>query len=255
MNCLKNATLLLILVLLGPLVRAQDIPPPVLQFPDKGDTLKLLYPAFAWSPGMPNDPAQPARHQIRLVEVLGEQTPEAAIMANPDFFAASNLYTSTFIYPFAAPLLRKYKHYAWQVTSEFEYTLSSGETNARRQAVVKSEVFDFWINDDMSDAECVPTLYTVLDDRFYVVGDKLQFQLPASVADQAGQFTYSIQDLRKNVLVRDFKPVKEPKQDQYSFDLSSAEAFRKEKSASGKFYLLEARHASGAVYWLRFTRR
>lgn len=257
MKLLKDAALLLVLylVLVGQLVRAQDVPPPVLQFPDKGDTLKLLYPAFAWAPSLPDNPSQPARYQIRIVEVLGDQSPEAAILANPDWFAAGNLYTTVFIYPFQAPIFRKYKQYAWQVTGEYTYNVSSGEASVTQKALVKSEVFDFWINDDMSDAECVPTLYAKLDERFYVVGNKIQFQLPPAIADQPSRITYAVYDLRKNVMIRDVKPVKETNKDQYSFDLSAITTFNKEKPIPGRFYILEATHPSGAVYRLKFTRR
>lgn len=225
----------------------------MLLHPAHGDTLPELYPSFTWAPALTQTGTQPL-YQLRLVEVMGNQTPEAAIQQNPDVWRVANLRTAVYPYSVAAPLLGKNKKYAWQVTTQYTYAVASQEQVATKSRLAQSEVFAFVINDDMSDENCTPTLYKRLDSRFYVFDETLAFRLPAEAEGQIKEFRFDILDARSKA-VQEGVPVKEQAgAGKYTVALDRYETFRK-KATRHRFYVLKASNAAGEVYQLKFTTR
>jgi hypothetical protein len=231
---------------------AQDVAPPTLIYPTNGDTIQALFPVFSWTVAYPLPAGDRTGYRVRLVEVLGNQTPEAAIQANPDWFSQGNIAQNVLAYPVSAPLLRQNKRYAWQVSVQFTEALNTGEQVASRLRTVHSEVYDFVLRDNMSDEACVPFLFEKLDERFYVFNDyDLKFKFKENTAGGSAM-SYLITDQRGNdVIGRPVAPVRE-QAGHYSIPLKQYEAFRR-KSARGKFYLLEARSPEGRIYKLKFA--
>lgn len=221
-------------------------------YPVRGDTLVELYPSFNWTPPLATTPVPPV-YQLRLVEVLAGQTPEAAIQQNPDVWRATNVRTNLCAYPITAPPLGKNKTYAWQVTTQTGRTIGAGEQNVNLPLLTPGEVSYFVFNDDMSDEQCTPTLYKQLDSRFYVFNDVLRFRLPAEAAGRITDFSFAIYNLRQDLVTPATLPVQAGNgAGEYNIALVRYEAFRK-KTSKNQFYVLKATSPSGEVYQLKFT--
>jgi hypothetical protein len=230
----------------------QDVAPPTLVYPVDGDTIQALFPVFNCTVAYPLTAGKGAAYRVRLVEVLGNQTPEAAIQANPDWFSQANLAQNVLPYPVSAPLLRQNKHYAWQVSVQFAESVNSGEQMASRLRTVNSEVYDFVLRDNMSNEACIPFLFEKLDERFYVFNDyELKFNLKENTPD-AGALSYLITDQRSNDVVGEpVRPVRAT-EGHYTVPLRKYETFRR-KSAKGRYHFLEARSPEGRTYKLKFA--
>jgi len=59
--------------------------PPRLILPRDGDTIRVKYPRFSWTPPGP-PPSGPVAYTLQVFEVLPEQTKEEAAAANPPWF-------------------------------------------------------------------------------------------------------------------------------------------------------------------------
>ena len=230
----------------------QDVAPPTLVYPTNGDTIQALFPVFSWTVAYPLTAGKGTGYRVRVVEVLGNQTPEAAIQANPDWFSQANIAQNVLAYPVSAPLLRQHKRYAWQVSAQFSEGATNGEQVANRPRTVNSEVYEFVLRDNMSDEACIPFLFEKLDERFYVFNDyDLKFKLNENTPG-GNALSYRITDPRGNdVLGQPVRPVL-AEGGHYSVPLRQYEAFRR-KSAKGRFYLLEARSPEGRTYALKFA--
>jgi hypothetical protein len=228
------------------------VAPPTLVYPGNGDTIQALFPVFNWTVAYPLTAGKGGGYRVRLVEVLGNQTPEAAIQANPDWFSQNNIPQNVLAYPVSAPLLRQNKRYAWQVSAQFSEGATTGEQVANRPRTVSSEVYDFVLRDNMSDEACIPFLFEKLDERFYVFNDyDLKFKLGENTP-RGDALSYLITDNRGNdVIGQPIVPVR-MEGGHYSVPLRKYEAFRR-KSAKGRFYFLEARSPEGRTYKLKFA--
>ncbi len=112
-------------------VRVSPSGPPRLQTPLDNAHITERNPRFAWLAPMPAVPE--VSYELKLVQVLRGQTPEAAMMANPPFFSASDLRTTSLVYPRSARPLAAGARYAWQVKAFNRGTL-----------VGSSAVWSFW---------------------------------------------------------------------------------------------------------------
>jgi len=87
----------------------------VLIQPENGSELNPEEPiVFTWR--APIGAREPCCPFIKIVEIIGNQSPEAAIKNNPAFYSNDNLRTSSFSYPVSAPKFVEGKNYAWQIT-------------------------------------------------------------------------------------------------------------------------------------------
>ncbi|MBD0258721.1 MAG: hypothetical protein ICV83_23640 [Cytophagales bacterium] len=250
---MKALLRVLLLPLLFPFCcNGQDVAPPTLVYPTNGDTIQALFPVLSWTAAYPLIAGKGAGYRVRMVEVLGNQTPEAAMQANPDWFSQGNIAQNVLAYPVSAPLLRQNKRYAWQVSAQFQEGATAGEQVTDRLRTVSSEVYDFVLRDNMSDEACIPFLFEKLDERFYVFNDyDLKFKLGENTP-KADALRYRITDPRGNdALGEPVRPVL-AEGGHYSVPLRKYEAFRR-KSAKGKFYFLEATSTEGRTYKLKFA--
>lgn len=91
--------------------------PPLLVEPSDGATLEEPRPRFAWLPPAPAPTG--VRYQIRIVEVLGRQSAEAAFAANPPWFVG-DARSTFFALPVSSRTLTPGATYAWRVAASFE---------------------------------------------------------------------------------------------------------------------------------------
>jgi hypothetical protein len=90
--------------------------PPRLIQPRDGDTVKVKYPQFVWTPPMPR-PSGALSYELKLAEVLTSQTPEEALRANPPWFEQKDIRATSLTYSASARALPDTGSYAWQVTA------------------------------------------------------------------------------------------------------------------------------------------
>ncbi|MFZ1730478.1 MAG: hypothetical protein WBQ23_10360 [Bacteroidota bacterium] len=107
--------------------------PPTLLSPADGDTIREgEFPMFTWLPPAPSRGT--AAYKIRIVEVIGRQSPNEAMLRNPALFEKDDIRMTTFQYPLSARNIGNGKHIVWQI--------SSGEA--------KSEIWSFVYGRDVS---------------------------------------------------------------------------------------------------------
>ncbi len=101
---------------------------PQLIFPADGEEIPVgVLPTFTWLPPMPAP--QDVEYKIKIVEILGDQSPEEAMNRNKTFFERKGIKTTIFYYPSSEKKFEEGKKYGWMV--------SAGEVN--------SEIFSFSI--------------------------------------------------------------------------------------------------------------
>lgn len=91
--------------------------PPTLVSPADGETVheeKLLL--FSWMPPVPV-PREKITYKIKIVEIIGNQSPEAAMQRNPAWFEKTDIRTTMLQYPVSARNIEAGKKYAWIVTA------------------------------------------------------------------------------------------------------------------------------------------
>lgn len=89
--------------------------PPSLISPADGQTVDYgIQPVFTWLPPMPNSPGQ-INYKIKIVEIIGDQSPEEAMRRNPALFEQSGIRTTMLQYPVAANKLAANKKYGWDI--------------------------------------------------------------------------------------------------------------------------------------------
>jgi hypothetical protein len=95
----------------------EQLSQPILIAPAQSDTISLPLPVFTWVPPAPafRSVATQLTYKLRIVEVLGRQSPTAAMQTNPAWFEQDNLRAPTLVYQPAARGLQRGKRYAWTV--------------------------------------------------------------------------------------------------------------------------------------------
>ena len=87
--------------------------PPILLYPCNGCEIETEVVEFSWTPITPPMPG--VTYGLKIVEILSNQTPEAAIQNNLAWFEKRDIPTTTLTYPTAARKLEPGKKYAWSV--------------------------------------------------------------------------------------------------------------------------------------------
>lgn len=95
----------------------QIVTPPVLVNPDDESTVNDRLPVFSWIAPTPLKPGQRPTYQLKIVEILGRQTPYDAMMSNPAFFTRERIPSQLFAFPIAARGFRADQRYAWRITA------------------------------------------------------------------------------------------------------------------------------------------
>jgi hypothetical protein len=126
-------------------VTVQLVSPPLLLTPVDGAEVSEKFPVFAWTmtgPAAAGAARSTVEYAIRIVEIIGRQSPTAAMQANPAWFERANLTTPTLLYPPSARPFTLKARYAWKVNA----VQSGGRAaaNAGRDALLaESEVWEF----------------------------------------------------------------------------------------------------------------
>lgn len=97
-----------------PLISDQMVPPYLIS-PGNESVLMSEHDVFIWSPAGGMGHNHTFNYELRVVELLGPQSPSAAIQSNPAFFFAENLNSPMMRYPASARAFRHDRKYAWQV--------------------------------------------------------------------------------------------------------------------------------------------
>lgn len=111
--------------------------PLLLMQPSNGTTLQDLYPVFGWLPPSPVNSFNNLRYDLRVVEILANQTGADAIKDNVPLFNTSSLAATNFPYTHNAHALEPGKKYAWQILAMNNLTV-----------IAKSETWTFLIKED-----------------------------------------------------------------------------------------------------------
>jgi len=112
--------------------------PPMLVSPADGETIpEGQTPIFTWLP--PTPAPRDVKYSLKIVEVLGNQSPNEAMQRNRAWFEKKDIRTTTLTYPLSARKLEAGKRYAWSV-----------ESNG-----IWSEVFSFTIGKEIKPEEKV----------------------------------------------------------------------------------------------------
>jgi hypothetical protein len=96
-------------------LEVNPLSPPLLLNPNNESIINQINPILIWQGPTPN-PSN-FKYDIKLVEILGRQSPQDAITRNFGLIQAGNLSETQLLYPFNSPKLENGKTYAWQVVA------------------------------------------------------------------------------------------------------------------------------------------
>jgi hypothetical protein len=225
-------------------VSAQNVIPPQPLYPGNGEMIREKLPSFAWSPSNGNLKG----YLFKLVEVLLDQTPEVAILANPVLLEVNNL-TTVLPYPVYAPALERGKKYAWQITTEALTFVGEQQVTV----LIPGEVYLFSLA-PLVEEKCLPLLAENVEKRFYLIENyNLKFGFQETALLTRRDFTYQI--LEENSQSPVLSPVTPSWNEEaacWSVPLKEFGIFRK-AATRNKFYILKAISPAGDTYQLKFT--
>jgi hypothetical protein len=111
--------------------------PLLLNQPSNGSTLQEFHPLFSWLPLSGVQSLTNLKYDLRLVEVLSNQSAADAIQDNIPLYIKRHLTTSNYLHAPSAPGLLSGKVYAWQVTA-----------TSNLSEIAKSEIWSFITKQD-----------------------------------------------------------------------------------------------------------
>jgi hypothetical protein len=98
-------------------VIVQPVTPPILISPPNESNVEDRLPMFSWMPPSPLKSGQRPMYTVKIVEVLGRQTPYDAMQSNPAWFERNRITPTVFQYPISSRALTPNSRYAWRVTA------------------------------------------------------------------------------------------------------------------------------------------
>jgi hypothetical protein len=102
---------------------------PQLLNPVNGDSINSeTLPIFTWLAPVPL-PSNPIKYKIKIVEILGNQSVQAAIQSNNAWFEKNDITITMFTYPVSAGKIIKNKKYAWTIQCIDNQGQGIGENN------------------------------------------------------------------------------------------------------------------------------
>lgn len=111
--------------------------PLLLNQPLNGSAMKEVHPQFTWLPPSPLSSMPALRYDLKLVEILSNQSAADAMQDNIPLYQARQLPATHFLYSQNTPVLEAGKIYAWQVTAMNNLA-----------EITKSETWSFSISQD-----------------------------------------------------------------------------------------------------------
>jgi hypothetical protein len=118
-------------------VNIPPLGPLLLNQPSNGSNLKEFHPMFSWLPLSTGQSLTNLKYDLRLVEVLPNQSAADAMLDNAPLFVSHNLSAANYLYTPSAPQLLPGKQYAWRVIA----------TNNLSE-ITKSETWSFTTNEE-----------------------------------------------------------------------------------------------------------
>jgi hypothetical protein len=92
-----------------------NVLPPQLIYPTEGRVVTEPHPLFTWTPVSPFAPGIDVSYRVRIVEIVGRQSPFDAMESNPPWFDEDNIAGTVVPYPLSAEPFTAGTEYAWQV--------------------------------------------------------------------------------------------------------------------------------------------
>lgn len=116
-----------------------NVTPPQLIHPRKSSIVQERLPAFSWTPISPLVPVAEITYSIKVVEILGRQSPIDAIQSNTVWFGEDDIPIPLIQYPLSAEPLEAGISYAWQISA---FGTTAGGV---RVELCRSEIWSFSI--------------------------------------------------------------------------------------------------------------
>lgn len=92
--------------------------PPILVLPEDEAAVGDAAVAFTWLPPAPVNPGDRVTYRLKIVEILGRQTPYDAMQSNPAWHERDRITNPFYLWPLGARQFRPDREYAWMVTAE-----------------------------------------------------------------------------------------------------------------------------------------
>ncbi len=141
----------------------EQLSPPVLVQPTDESTVLDSLPSFSWLPPSPVPATMQLRYKLKIVEVLGTQSAQQAMLANPPLFERSDIIPPLFTYPFTARPMKTGSKYAWSVTAL---------TGIDKTPLGESEIWWFRYQDSVALRKRVDSIPNPITGGLIVAGDQ-----------------------------------------------------------------------------------
>ncbi|MEP7217779.1 MAG: hypothetical protein ABI876_02620 [Bacteroidota bacterium] len=106
----------------------QQATPPVLISPPDESIVEDKLPVFSWMPPSPLKRGQQIRYRLKIVEIVGRQTPFDAMQSNPAWFDRPSITPTVFQFPISSRPFTTGRKYAWKVSaSDGDFPLGESE--------------------------------------------------------------------------------------------------------------------------------
>ncbi len=153
----------------------ENLSPPILVFPQDESVVEERQPTFTWLAPSPLKAASQPRYRLRIVDVIGDQTPQQAMQSNRSWFERSDIYTTLFVYPFSARPFAEKKQYAWQI-----FAFDAGST----APFGESEVWSFTAKDSIKKTTSADSIINPITDGYLSAGDQFGMGVFETKAEQ-----------------------------------------------------------------------
>ena len=139
-----------------PIVEAETIIPQLIS-PADGSLVDASQPVlFTWT-AKSNNPAARNTYSLKVVEIIGRQSPDDAVKRNPTWYQSNELRTTMLQYPFSARKLEAEKKYAWTVQ------IINKETQVASETGTMADAFMFTIKETEHQTYQPPKLLAPID--------------------------------------------------------------------------------------------
>jgi|JI7StandDraft_1071085.scaffolds.fasta_scaffold24245_2 hypothetical protein len=215
-------------------------PPQLFTPSDESEVLTSL-PLLAWTPPSPIVSGLKVIYDVKLVEILNEQTAYDALRRNYSRMELKGLTTCYLQYPASALPIEEKKHYAWHVIARSDNYII-GETEIWRFTYIKPTY----------EAEKKPTIYskvkTMRDGSFAsLINGKLFFQFEEQYANSIITKFEIYNDEQKQVSKKcNQKLLKKSGDNRFEIDISRCSSFK------AGIYYLEIENGKNTKYYLTF---
>lgn len=228
-------------------VTVPPLGPLLLNQPANGSTLQEYHPLFTWLPPTPVSSLNGLKYDLKLVEIVANQSAADAMQDNVPLLVMRNLSAANYLHTPNAPQLLPNKQYAWQVTA-----------TSNLSEIAKSEIWSLSTRQEMA-AESAVTNQAFIKLKkgnsaggFAVLKGNIRFDYFNETADST--WNIRVQDLSaKNLNVFTLSPDSTRLiRGQNLVDYAAGEDNR---FIHGHQYLLQVVNSANEIWQLRFEYR